>query len=153
MGFIQMSYNFLICTGRYCYTKRTRFLFWFSPPGGWFHIKMISYQYSKSYCGDKMILWLSYIHNGVSYTIKMTSLYQIMAQGEMLFHLSFVMSYMLCMWGIACCKCQIHQWLFCSMLTFYKTSHINLIKPGNFSSSVQGTNHGMCKSLKKFGGF
>ena len=41
--------------------------------GGWFNIKMSSYQYRKSHCGDKAILRLSYHHNGISYTGKMTS--------------------------------------------------------------------------------
>ena len=30
---------------------------------------MSSYQYRKSHCGDKTILWLSYLHNGISSTI------------------------------------------------------------------------------------
>ena len=52
------------------------------PPtsGGWFNIKMSSYQYRKSHCGDKMILRPSYLHNGISYTGKMISLYWIRAQ-------------------------------------------------------------------------
>ena len=29
---------------------------------------MSSYQYRKSHCGDKTVLWLSYLHNGISYT-------------------------------------------------------------------------------------
>ena len=44
-------------------------------PGGWFNIKTTSYQYRKSHCGDKTILRLSYLHNGISYTGKMSSLY------------------------------------------------------------------------------
>ena len=48
-------------------------------PGGWFNIKMPSYQYRKYYCGDKTILRLSYLHNGISYTGKMTSLHWIRA--------------------------------------------------------------------------
>ena len=44
-------------------------------PGGWFNIEMPSYQYRKSHCGDKTILRPSYLHNGISYTGKMTSLY------------------------------------------------------------------------------
>ena len=36
---------------------------------------MPSYQYRKSHCGDKTILWPSYLHNGISYTGKMTYLY------------------------------------------------------------------------------
>ena len=44
--------------------------------GPWFNIKMPSYQYRKSHCGDnKMIVRSSYLHNGISYTGKMTSLY------------------------------------------------------------------------------
>ena len=37
------------------------------------------YQYRNSHCGDKIILWLSYLHNGISYTGNTTSLYQISA--------------------------------------------------------------------------
>ena len=49
-------------------------------PGGRINIKMSSYQYRKSHCGDKTILRPSYLHNGISYTDKMTSLYWIRAQ-------------------------------------------------------------------------
>ena len=48
-------------------------------PGPWLNIKMSSYQYRKSHCGDKTILRPSYLHNGISYTGKMTSLYWIRA--------------------------------------------------------------------------
>ena len=34
----------------------------------WFRINMPSYQYGNSHCGDKMIVWSSYLHNGISYT-------------------------------------------------------------------------------------
>ena len=37
--------------------------------------KMPSYQYRKSNCWDKTILRPSYLHNGISYTGKMRSLY------------------------------------------------------------------------------
>ena len=50
-----------------------------SLSGGWFNIKMSSYQYRKSHCRDKTILRPSYLHNGISYTGKMTSLYWIRA--------------------------------------------------------------------------
>ena len=49
-------------------------------PGGWFNIKISSYQYRKSHYGDKTILRPSYLHNGISYTGKTTSLYWIKAQ-------------------------------------------------------------------------
>ena len=45
------------------------------PPPGWFDLKMHSYQYRKSHCGDKTILRPSYLYNGISHTGKMTSLY------------------------------------------------------------------------------
>ena len=45
-----------------------------------FNIKIPSYQYRKSHCGDKTILRPSYLHNGISYTGKKTSLYWIRAQ-------------------------------------------------------------------------
>ena len=45
--------------------------------GAWLNMKMPSYQYRKSHCGDKTILRPSYLHNGISYTDKMTSLYWI----------------------------------------------------------------------------
>ena len=37
--------------------------------------KMLSYQYRKLHCGDKTVERLSYLHNGIFYTGKMTSLY------------------------------------------------------------------------------
>ena len=51
-------------------------------PGPWFNIKMSSYQYRKSYCGDKTVVRSSYLHNGISYTGKMSSLYWMGAQGS-----------------------------------------------------------------------
>ena len=51
-----------------------------------FNIKMTSYQYRKSHCGDKTILRPSYLHNGISYTGKTTSLYWIRAQIIQLTH-------------------------------------------------------------------
>ena len=36
-------------------------------PGGSFNIKMTSYQYRKSNCGDKTLLRASYLHNGIFY--------------------------------------------------------------------------------------
>ena len=48
-------------------------------PRPWFNIKIPYYLYRKSHCGDKTILRPSYLHNGISYTGKMTSLYWIRA--------------------------------------------------------------------------
>ena len=52
-----------------------------STPEPWFNIKM-SYQSRKSHCGDKTILRPSYLHNGLSYTGKTTSLYWIGPQSS-----------------------------------------------------------------------
>ena len=49
-------------------------------PGPRFNIKMPSYRYRKSHCGDKTVVRSSYLHNGISYTGKMTSLYWIRTQ-------------------------------------------------------------------------
>ena len=49
-------------------------------PGARFNIKMTSFQYGKSHCGDKTMLRPSYLYNGISYTGKTTSLYWIRAQ-------------------------------------------------------------------------
>ena len=46
-------------------------------PGPWFNINMSSYRYRKSHCGDKTVVRSSYLHNGISYTGKMSSLYWI----------------------------------------------------------------------------
>ena len=48
---------------------------WTKRSGPWFDIKMSSYQCRKSHCGDKTVVRSSYLHNGISYTGKMTSLY------------------------------------------------------------------------------
>ena len=44
-------------------------------PDTCFNVKMLSYQYRKSHCGDNTVASSSYLHNGISYTGKMTSLY------------------------------------------------------------------------------
>ena len=60
----------------------------FSAPGPWFNIKLSSYQHRKSHCGDKTILRPSYLHIGISYTGKMSSLYWIGTQRVMIYHSS-----------------------------------------------------------------
>ena len=57
-------------------------------PGGRINIKMSSYQHRKSHYGDKTILRPSYLHNGISYTGKMSSLYWIRAQQVVHFQIS-----------------------------------------------------------------
>ena len=68
-----MKYEFTIST--FPFRRIGKLSIWPHPPGPWFNIKMTSYQYRKSHCGDKTILRPSYLHNGISYTGKMTSLY------------------------------------------------------------------------------
>ena len=51
------------------------------PPGPWFNIKMSSYRYRKSHCGDKTVVRSSYLHNEISYSGKMASLYWITPLG------------------------------------------------------------------------
>ena len=46
-------------------------------PWARFNIKMSSYQYRESHCGDKTVVRSSYLHNGISNTGKMTYLYWI----------------------------------------------------------------------------
>ena len=65
---------------RHCNRRTSIMITKVDTPGLWFNIKMTSYQYRKSHCGDKTILRPSYLHNGISYTGKMTSLYWIGAQ-------------------------------------------------------------------------
>ena len=48
--------------------------------GPWFNIQMSSYKYRKSHCGEKTVLRSSYLHNGISYSGKMSSLYWISAR-------------------------------------------------------------------------
>ena len=34
-------------------------------PGSWFDMKILSYPYRKYHCVDKMVIWSSYLHNGI----------------------------------------------------------------------------------------
>ena len=70
---------FLFAPARYIVAQVIEIWF-YGRPGGWINIKMSSYQYRKSHCGDKTILRPSYRHNGISYTGKTTYLYWIGAQ-------------------------------------------------------------------------
>ena len=65
----------ILAYARVCWCKHV-------TPGPRFNIKMPSYQYRKSHCGDKTVVRSSYLHNGISYTGKMTYLYWIRAQNE-----------------------------------------------------------------------
>ena len=61
------------------------------PAGPRFNIKMLFYQYRKYHWGDKTVVRLSYLHNGISYTGKMWSLYWFIPQ--VLYSLSGKTSY------------------------------------------------------------
>ena len=52
-----------------------------SIQGSWFSMKMPSYPYMKTHCGDPRILQPCYLHNEISYTGKTASLSWIRAQG------------------------------------------------------------------------
>ena len=71
--------------------------------GDWFNIKMLSYQYRKSHCGDKTILRPSYLHNGISYAGKTTSLYWIRAQVSNV----WVSNYIPQLWDVITYTCSI----------------------------------------------
>ena len=43
----------------------------------WYDVKVLSYQYGKSHCGDKMVVRSCYLHDKMYYTGKMVSLYWI----------------------------------------------------------------------------
>ena len=77
---------FIYCSVDYywLYALKTRpkpTSFW-TPSGLWFNITISSYQYRKSHCGEKTVVRSSYLHNGISYTGKMSSLYWIRALGD-----------------------------------------------------------------------
>ena len=89
-------------------------------PGPWFKIKMSSYQYRKSHCGDKTVVRSSYLHNGISYTGKMSSLYWIRAQyaaSEWMLYICEICSKWLCtyQWAIFC-TVFIHIYTVCILL-------------------------------------
>ena len=48
-------------------------------PGARFNIETSCYEYRISHCGDKTVVRSSHLHNGISYTGKMTSVYWIRA--------------------------------------------------------------------------
>ena len=79
----------VMLTGHYWGTHMTNRHFVFlttSQPGAWFNIKMSSYQYRTSHCGDKTIVGSFYLHKGISYTSKMASLYWISSQDPIKIH-------------------------------------------------------------------
>ena len=93
-----------------------------------FNIKMSSYQYRKSHCGDKMVVRLSYLHNGISYTGKMSSLYWIGAlaaiRQSILYHqlnLHFLVSGQSIFKNILTSSKESHQRIYFNKILFYTT--------------------------------
>ena len=76
-----VSYQYYHIDNTYekCY-QNVHVSYQWNTPVGRFNIKMLSYQYRKFHCGDKTVWRSSYLHNGISYTGKMISLYWIKAQ-------------------------------------------------------------------------
>ena len=62
----------ILLHGWFLYTADSM-LWWYQEPGLRFNIKMSSYRYRKSHCGDKTVVRSSYLHNGISYTGEMSS--------------------------------------------------------------------------------
>ena len=85
-----------------------------SLSGPWFNIKMLSYQYRKSHCGDKTVVRSSYLHNGISYTGKISSLYwfgALMSAGKVMARFGSHMHTQQALWGLSksyyaifCCR-------------------------------------------------
>ena len=76
-------------------------------PGPGFNMKMSSYQYGKSHCWDKMVIRSYYLHNGISYTGKMSSLYWIRAKIFPNDH--FEQSWFMYVWALQFCASKISQ--------------------------------------------
>ena len=127
----------------------------------WFNIKMSSYQYRKSHCGDKTVVRLSYLHNGISYTGKMTSLYWLGllvngSQKTSFLHIS-VARFPLAWWFIPVQSCSYYTSIMDSTeihiiqhMHSGRTSRISLvggpskIHP-NLSSKLKATSYTVCK--------
>ena len=78
-------------------------------PKGAFKIKMPSYQYRNSQCGDMTILWRFSLHNGISYTGEMTFSYWIWIMAEVLItrHLLYYYDLIQSLLMNSCCRCLI----------------------------------------------
>ena len=93
--FHRQCYSLLVSTFRVCVmpmycipTSHELSMYFIWSPGPRFNIKMSSYQYRKSHCGDKTVVRSSYLHSGISYTGKMSSLYWIGAPMKSMLNVS-----------------------------------------------------------------
>ena len=83
----------------------------FCQSGPRFNIKMLSYQYRKYHCGDKTVVRSSYLHNRISCTGKITSLYWIRAQTfRNIFQWYLYKRYKIFLLRIFFFKCQPFSW-------------------------------------------
>ena len=73
-------------------------------PGTWFNIVMPSYQYRKSHCGAKTILWLSCLHNGISYTGKTASIIRAQAAFNIVFKMTLQHAALYFWWKVSICS-------------------------------------------------
>ena len=85
---------------------------------------MSSYQYRKSHCGDMMIIRPSYLHNGISYTGKMSSLYWIRALRVLHLSLQSVIKVILHEWHDMSYHCQ----FYCFINSFFRLTTEKMIK-------------------------
>ena len=111
-----------------------------SLSAGRFKIKMPSYQYRKSHCGDKTVIRSSYLHNGISYTGKKASLYWISPQD--LFLIRF------CRWNLWTLKLQLTQNHKVILWTSVSLNFISLIDM-NFSIYSKSIYHHKYKFYQK----
>ena len=88
-----------------------------------FNIKMSSYRYRKSHCGDKTILRPSYLHNGIFYTGETTSLYWVGVQARKGFWYTWYPSVIL---GFAVSNTNILYICLCVCLSIRPSFHLSI---------------------------
>ena len=115
---------------------RTRQSGWKTGPR--FNIKMSSYQYRKSDCGDKTVVRSSYLHNGISYTGKMASLYWFSPLNILhyVYDIQYILKYTKCLFSKIT-----NQNVDCEMTTIYLTlnvlNHCGLMIPNGYINLCQ----------------
>ena len=112
-------------------------------PGPWFNIMMLSYQHRESHSGDKTILRPSYLHNGISYTGQMASVYWIMNQ--IYFHASiYVLN------NISIYSPKQIQWCMATFLSVYKSQVYDIWTVSNQTSWQKETKHNLIKDMLSY---
>ena len=90
---------------------------------------MSSYQHRKSHCGDKTVVRLSYLHNGISYTGNKTSLYWIRAQIQ---SKPYYMYYLIILYHLRFLKMRHHSHHNCP---FWHNTLMKMLKSYSYVSS------------------